>query len=154
MSLFARHPSLAGVVYGLGTRETVPKGVWAMALRYCGDAVITIVYYGDARGRDAYRGTIAVPDGSVWRFDGLYPPAVGFGSGAGYGSPAAYDAMARSAVSFGSYYTSHNRPHDDASDCDWIPSADVADAIDAATSWARDDSGDPIVFRSRAAATV
>ena len=123
---------------------------YAMALRYCGDAVISLTYYGDARGRDAYKGTIKA-GGFVWAFDALHPPAAGFPNGAPCGSPEAYDAMARSALSFGSYYTTHNRGGEVPA---WAPSAMVADAISEATSWSTDDCGEFIVFRSRAAATV
>ena len=110
-----------------------------MARRYIGDAVVTITYH-DAGD---YRGTVRA-GGYSWKFDELNAPAAGFSFASD--SPEAYDKMAASAVSFGSYYTTHNRGDDVP---DWAPSAKVADAIDDATSWAQTDSGRYQVRRSR-----
>jgi hypothetical protein len=112
-----------------------------MAKRYIGDAVVTIQYH-DAGD---YRGTISA-GGYHWRFDSLRAPAVGHGAGVGYDSPEAYDSMAKSAVVFGSYYTTHNRGADTP---DWAPRLEVADAIEEATSWAMDDQGNYAVRRSK-----
>ena len=112
-----------------------------MAKRYIGDAVVTIEYHDDGD----YRGTIAA-GGTTWRFDGLHAPKIGFRGGAGYDSPAAYDEMAKSAVSFGSYYTTYNRGSDTP---EWAPPVEVADAIDAAVSWAQDDRGNYEVRRTK-----
>ena len=100
-----------------------------MATRYIGDAVIRITY----RGGDTYIGSVCVGK-KCWRFDDLNAARVGFGDHA-YDSPEAYDKMAASAVSFGSYYTSTNRGDEVP---DWAPSPEVADAIDEAISWTQD----------------
>lgn len=114
-----------------------------MATRFIGSAVIAIFYTGN--GLDEYKGIVRVSDSdAVWNFDSLYAPKSGFPSGAAYDSPEAYDAMARSAVAFASYYTSYNRGPNVPS---WAPSADVADAIAHATSWAMNDKGDAVVRR-------
>lgn len=111
-----------------------------MAKRYIGNAVVRIAYHDDG----TYRGTVSVDGGYVWRFGELRPAPVGFGPGVAYDSSAAYDSMAASAVGFGSYYTTHNR----GDDCpDWAPTAEVADAIDGATSWDQNDSGQYAVRR-------
>lgn len=110
-----------------------------MAKRYIGDAVITISY----RDQGDYAGTITVGK-LTWRFDGLHAPRSGFARGVAYDSSHAYDVMAASAASFGSYFTSRNRGRDTP---DWAPPPDVADAIDEATSWAKNDRGDHDVRR-------
>ncbi len=112
-----------------------------MATRYIGSAVIRIRY----RDCGDYAGTVSA-DGMVWRFDDLHAPAIGLGAGVAYDSSAAYDEMAASAASFGSYYTSHNRSDDTP---DWAPAPDVADAIDSAVSWAQNDRGDYQVSRKK-----
>jgi hypothetical protein len=117
-----------------------------MARRYIGDAVITIMYHdaGSKSGRrEDYRGSVRA-GGYTWKFDELHAPAMGFSFASD--SPEAYDKMAASAVSFGSYYTTHNRGDDVP---DWAPPAKVADAIDEATVWAMTDSGRYQVRRSR-----
>jgi hypothetical protein len=106
-----------------------------MAKRYIGNAVITIEYVGETPdGRGNYAGTVRVGK-HTWRFDELHSGVGGVSSGRGYGypadSPEAYDEMAQSAVSFASYYTTHNRG-DDAPE--WAPPPEVADAIDEAVS--------------------
>ena len=106
-----------------------------MAMRYIGNAVITIKYTGCICGKDTYTGTISA-DGNVWHFDTLHAPAAGFCFA--YDSPKAYDKMAESAVSFGSYYTTDNRGDELP---DWAPPPDVADAISSATCWALRDNG-------------
>mgnify|MGYP006969347834 CR=1 FL=1 len=109
-----------------------------MATRYIGDATVRIRY----RDEGDYAGVITVPSGDGgrwhWHFDDLHAPAIGFGPGIAYDSPEAYDEMAGSAISFGSYYTTYNRGDDVP---EWAPDAEVADAIDEATSWATDDQG-------------
>lgn len=117
-----------------------------MAKRYIGDAVVTIKYHDATSTRqDDYRGTVSA-GGYSWRFDGLRAAPAGFGPGIGYDSPEAYDEMAKSAVSFGGYYTTHNRGDDVP---DWAPLPEVADAINDATSWAMRDDGSYEVRRSR-----
>lgn len=129
--------------------------------RYIGDAVITISY----RDRGDYAGKVCVPmtmnfrGGGrstrllCWIFSDLNAPRAGFrfaapraGARDAYDSPGAYDLMAASAVSFGSYYTTHNRGDDVP---EWAPEAYLADAIEEATSWAQDDRGEYEVRRSR-----
>ncbi len=110
-----------------------------MATRYIGDAVIRITY----RDRGDYAGTVCAPGRRCWHFENLWPPQVmTFGP---VDSPRAYDEMAASAVSFGSYYTSRNRG---AEVPDWAPSAEIADAIDEATSFALREDGSYEVRRS------
>jgi hypothetical protein len=105
-----------------------------MAKRYIGEAVVNILY----RDKGDYAGTVSVGRGVSWRFEGLKAAPRGFKSGVAYDSPEAYDVMAASAVSFASYFTSHNRGSDvDES----YPPAEVADAISEASSWAMDDKG-------------
>lgn len=117
-----------------------------MAKRYIGDAVIRI-QLSDANG-NPYVGTVSA-GGRVWHFKDLQAPAIGFGAGVAYDSSEAYDRMAASAVSFGSYYTTHNRPDDPNDDnLAGYPDAETADAISNATSWACDDQGNYSVRRS------
>jgi hypothetical protein len=108
------------------------------AKRYIGDAVVTVSYHDDGD----YRGTVKA-GGQTWRFRDLQAPKMGFRFASD--SPDAYDAMAASAVSFGAYYTSHNRGDDVP---DWAPDPNTADAIDSAVSWAQDDSGRYAISRS------
>ncbi|SRR5258706_9747297 len=124
-----------------------------MATRFIGSAVIAVFYNGTRHGKDEYVGIVSPGNGPGydWHFDSLYAPEAGFGTGIAYDSPEAYDRMARSAVSFGAYYTSHNRGHDVPS---WAPSAAVADAIDHATSGSFDDEGRELVVTRRAPARV
>ena len=111
-----------------------------MAKRYIGDAVITIEYVGETPdGRGNYKGTVRAGK-HTWRFDELHS-----GVGGGGDSPEAYDEMAQSAVSFASYYTTHNRG-DDAPE--WAPPPEVADAIDVAVGYAQRDNGEYEVRRS------
>jgi|SRR5580692_7469902 hypothetical protein len=115
-----------------------------MAKRYIGDAVITIENTGrTSDNRANYKGTIRVGK-YTWRFDNLASGVGGVSSGRGYGypddSPEAYDEMAQNAVSFASYYTTHNRDPEDTPE--WAPPPEVADAIEEAISWASSESGD------------
>ena len=111
-----------------------------MAKRYIGDAVITIEYVGETPdGRGNYKGTVRAGK-HTWRFDELHS-----GVGGGGDSPEAYDEMAQSAVSFASYYTTHNRGDDTP---EWAPSPEVADAIDEAVGYAQRDNGEYEVRRS------
>lgn len=120
-----------------------------MARRYIGDAVIVITYHDDGD----YRGTVST-GGYSWRFRDLHAPPF---LDVPYDSSAAYDKMAASAVSFGSYYTSGNRGGDDTSDerlaADGYPDVDTADAISEATGCAQDDHGRYAVSRSLGGAT-
>ena len=109
-----------------------------MAKRYIGDAVITIEYHDSGD----YRGTVRAGN-HAWRFDDLHAPRAGFSHA--YDSPEAYDKMAGSAVSFASYYTTHNRGDDVP---DWAPPPEVADAIEEAVAGAQDDRGEYEVRRS------
>jgi len=111
-----------------------------MARRYIGDAIVTIAYHDDGD----YRGTIKAGK-HTWKFDGLHAPRAGLGPGVAYDSPEAYDEMAASAVSFGSYYSTGNRGDDTP---DWAPPPEVADAIEQAVSWAQRDDGSYEVRRS------
>jgi hypothetical protein len=109
-----------------------------MARRYIGDAVVTIKYNDD----DTYSGSIRADD-CTWKFDELRAaPAATWARD----SAEAYDEMAASAVSFGSYYTSMNRGYDVP---DWAPDPETADATDEATSWAMDDQGGYDVLRKK-----
>jgi hypothetical protein len=111
-----------------------------MAKRYIGTATIRITLHGN----DTYRGTVSPGNGSpAWRFEDLRAPAAGFGAHA-HDSSYAYDKMAASAVSFGSYYTTHNRGDDTP---EWAPAPEVADAIEAATAGAQDEAGEYDVRR-------
>jgi hypothetical protein len=112
-----------------------------MAKRYIGDAVVEITY----RDRGDYAGAVKA-GGYSWKFDELRAPAAGLPYA--YDSPEAYDKMAASAVTFGSYYTTHNRGSDTP---DWAPPAEVADAIAEASSWATDDQGNYEVRRGTSA---
>lgn len=114
-----------------------------MAKRYIGEATVEIKY----RDRGDYEGSIWVPadGGTRWHFEELYAPKAGLGSGVAYDSPTAYDKMAAAAVTFASYYTTHNRGADVP---DWAPPAETADAIEEATSYAMDDQGRYFVRRS------
>jgi hypothetical protein len=112
-----------------------------MARRYIGDAVVDVRYVASA---DCYAGTVSVGD-TRWTFGGLHAPRIQVAPAVAADSPTMYDRMAASAVSFGSYYTSHNR----GDDCpDWAPPAAVADAIDGAVSFVQDDQGRYAVRRS------
>ncbi len=115
-----------------------------MAKRYIGDATISISLQDD----DSYAGTISVGR-KRWKFDSLHAPRAGLGAGVAYDSAEAYDEMAQAAVSFGSYYTSHNRGDDTP---DWAPPASTADAIDDGAAWAMEDDGRYEVRRSKAKA--
>jgi hypothetical protein len=112
-----------------------------VATRYIGDAVVRITY----RDQGDYAGSVCAPGRRCWSFTDLRPPAVGFGGGVAYDSPEAYDEMATSAVTFGSYYTSHNRGRDTP---DWAPPAEIADAIDEAVSGYQREDGTYEVRRS------
>ena len=119
-----------------------------MARRYIGDANIYILYHDDG----GYRGSIVVPmdDGppAVWKFGGLHAPKYGFGPGIAYDSPEAYDQMAQSAASFGSYYTTMNR-NDEEDDLEGYPSGEVADIINDAVSVVLHDDGTYEVRRKK-----
>jgi hypothetical protein len=118
-----------------------------VARRYIGDAVIEITYRDGCEangGRDDYIGRVTA-NGRTWHFDALYAPQCGHGAGIAYDSSEAYDSMAASAVSFGGYYTTHNRGNGLPN---WAPDAETADAIDQATVWATDEAGLYAVRRS------
>lgn len=111
-----------------------------MARRYCGDATVNIWYVGTTPGgREQYRGSVCAGK-ARWRFDDICSGVGGVSSGKGYAyasdSPQAYDEMAETALSFATYYTSHNR----GPDCpEWAPEPEVADALDAAAYDYSDD---------------
>lgn len=95
-----------------------------------GDATIALSLAGTTTerwARDVYTGSVTLPDGRAWTFDDLSLP-----------HGASEERAASDAVGFASYYTSDNRG--DVSD--WVPSAELADAISEATMWAQDDRGD------------
>jgi hypothetical protein len=108
-----------------------------MAKRRIGDAVVRIAYHNDGD----YRGSVSA-NGRSWRFRDLHGPAIGFRFP--YDSPEAYDRMAEEAVSFATYYTTHNRGDDVPP---WAPSAEVADALEEATNFAMNDRGEYSVCR-------
>jgi hypothetical protein len=68
-----------------------------MAKRYIGSATITITYHDD----DSYKGTVSA-NGTVWKFDDLHAPHIGFNFASD--SSEAYDRMACAAVSFAAHY--------------------------------------------------
>lgn len=108
--------------------------------RYIGSAVVSIQYVGGPK--DEYRGHV-IANGRTWFFRDLFAPAAGFSFA--YDSPKAYDRMAASAMTFGSYYTSDNPPAM-LGDRAGYPDARTADAIrDAACT---DDQGRYPVRRS------
>lgn len=124
-----------------------------MARRYIGDANIYIMYHDDGD----YRGSVVVYQNAhwpqwkkrvVWKFRDLHAPECGFGPGVAYDSSEAYDQMAQSAASFGSYYTTMNRSEDE--DLEGYPSGEVADTIDDAVSVVLNDDGTYEVRRSKA----
>ncbi len=117
-----------------------------MATRYIGDAVVRIEYVGEEDGRSMYKGTVRAGK-KTWRFSDLGSPVGGFRFASDH--PRAYDAMAASAVAFGSYYTTDNRPERGSDELRGMPSGAVADAISEATSWAQDDRGEFAVRRSK-----
>lgn len=113
-----------------------------MAIRYVGDATVYIFFDKCVCDRCSYKGKIVV-EGHSWSFDELQSPAY-FNHAAD--SPKAYDEMAGSAASFGSYYSSLNRGDDTP---DWAPSPEAADAIEEAVSWAQDEDGEYKVRRKK-----
>lgn len=113
-----------------------------MAIRYCGDLKVRIEYVGTSPdNRESYRGVISCP-GYSWTFSDLRS---GMGAHAS-DSPEAYDEMARSAISFATYYTTDNRDPDD-DPGPGFPTAEQSDAFDEA-AWHFDDGG-RIVTRSK-----
>lgn len=114
-----------------------------MARRYIGDAVIHIEYDDET---EAYRGTV-VANGHAWKFDQLKRARILMqGEGSAVDSSRAYDSMAASAVSFGGYFTTHNRGDGLP---DWSPPASVADAINEATQLETDEEGKGLYFVKR-----
>ena len=95
-----------------------------MATRYIGGLKIKITY----QHPDTYAGSIyRKADGQrLALFSDLHPPHMGFPFASD--SAKAYDEMAGSAVSFLSYYTTHNRGDDVP---DWAPEPEVCDEIDS-----------------------
>lgn len=61
-----------------------------MAIRYCGNQSIRVVYLDSGVYRCSTAGQSLT----------LHPPAAGFGPGIAYDSPEAYDQTARAAISF------------------------------------------------------
>lgn len=114
-----------------------------MAVRYIGELVVYIQYHDN----NYYFGTISTAGswGVHWKFSDLHAPACGFRSGIAYDSPEAYDEMAASAVGFGSYYTTSNRPRegrgDEADVLAGFPDAAGADAIEEGSISAMDEAG-------------
>lgn len=120
-----------------------------MATRYIGDARITVRYDGYSPPRMYYSGRITVPVrvydavgnsvsiGKVsWDFTQVGLSEYSYRGAAD--APEAFDQAAAAAVAFGAYFTTHNRGDDLP---EWAPSADVADAIEDATSYATDEEG-------------
>ena len=113
-----------------------------MAKRKIGDAIIRIKYLDS----NEYAGTITAY-GKIWKFENLFPPRCGFSFG--YDSPEAYDEMAQSAASFGSYFTSNNRKNTPKEELESYPDAETADAIDQATGMVLQDNGKYEIERIR-----
>jgi hypothetical protein len=116
-----------------------------MAIRYCGDAIITIAYkgYSSKLQADEYVGRITA-GGHTWKFDGLCAPRCGFSHA--YDSSEAYDKMAKSAVHFGSYYTVGNRGEGVS---EGAPTLEIATAIESATEY--DEHGERVIRRRKCA---
>lgn len=96
--------------------------------RYIGRLKVSVgEYHGGYDGRWYYRGYIQTPSGKKWHFSDLASGVGGYRGAGGSDSPVAYDHAAVSAVSFASYYTTHNRGDDLP---DWAPPAEVADEIE------------------------
>jgi hypothetical protein len=111
-----------------------------VARRYVGEAFVNIDY----RPRKGdYAGYVRVGR-LVWNFDELIPPKE-LPYGAGPESPSAFDAVAKAAISFGSYYTNLNRRQVPR----WAPPVEVADAIYQAVESVIDPRGRYAVRRSR-----
>jgi hypothetical protein len=98
-----------------------------MAVRYIEHLKIDIRYH----DQGYYFGRVSTPAGT-WKFSGLYPPKIGFTFA--YDSSKAYDKMAKSALAFGSYYTTHNRGDVPPG----YPSAEIADEM--STAWYGDET--------------
>jgi hypothetical protein len=109
-----------------------------MAKRYIGDAIVTIAY-DDVT--DSYVGSVKASDHARWKFRDLKAPVAW---NIASDSSVAYDKMAQAAVSFASYYTTHNRGDDVP---DWVPAPEIADAIEYAVASAMFDNGDYDVRR-------
>jgi len=111
------------------------KGAVTMIRRFIGELEIRLQYCGRSDNNWAkYLGYILLPDGQRHNFTDLC-------SGVGLPGTRAedFDEMAKAAVDFASYYTSHNRGDDLP---DWAPSADLADAIeDAAMCGMKEEGG-------------
>jgi hypothetical protein len=106
-----------------------------MATRFIGDARITIRFDGYSPPRMYYSGRVTV--GRVaWEFDDIGLSEYVHKGAAD--SPEAFDAVAAAAVSFGSYWTTHNRGDDVP---EWAPTPEVADAISDAVGMAQDEEG-------------
>lgn len=113
-----------------------------MAVRYCGELTIRISF----RDSGDYAGTISHEGRHLWTFADLGAPAIGWGEGVGYDSPAAYDAAAEGAVAFGAYYTTHNRGDDVPG---WAPKPENADLIDERSEIDYDGRGEYVLRRRR-----
>ena len=104
-----------------------------MQLRFCGTLTIGLHYAGRTPdNRPTYLGYVQLPDqGRKWTFNDLCG-AVGED---GTRAPD-YDEMARSAVGFAAYWTSHNRGPDTPA---WAPAPDLADSFDEAAEVGEED---------------
>jgi hypothetical protein len=111
--------------------------------RKIGDACI---YLKPSRHGEGWEGYIEIGNEVVWEFDDLHPPKIRL---AGQDDEDLIDGLAASAVSFGSYYSTHNRGDDVP---DWAPPADMADRIEEATQFVQDDQGNFEVERVNPAA--
>ncbi len=101
--------------------------------RKIGDALIFIEIDEDRQEERAWYKGVVIARGEIWEFSDLGAPP---NWDLAWDSDEAYDEMAASAISFGSYYSSYNRGNDVPK---WAPPAHIADAIEAETSWAQDD---------------
>jgi hypothetical protein len=110
-----------------------------MATRYSGNVTVRLKYTHESPdGRSVYAGSVTTKHSGKrysWRFDDLQSGVGGVSSGKGYAyasdSPEAYDEMARSALSFATYYTSMNRSDDEDEPGKGFPDGETADAFDA-----------------------
>ncbi len=100
---------------------------------------LRVVLIADGRtddGRNRYRGVVYTSTGRRWRFNELGSAV----TSRGHDDTA--DDAARAAVSFGSYYTTHNRAGADrAGETKGYPCAEVADDIESDSLGAMDPEG-------------
>lgn len=82
-----------------------------MATRYCGDVRITARYFDCGH----YEATVKAPGVPGYRGT-CQPAASGFGAGVAYDSPAAYDEICASALSFACHFSGQRSEIESAAD--------------------------------------